>query len=375
MQVSAQEEKQIQASRELAAQVPMNEFGLPLGVYRTDMLPWHDYMPSNPKSIFETKQSEAVQLREIGSTKGKSAVTEAIAELGINIDVEDEEDDVEVIEPEINGYPVEVVEPEVEVVEERRVAGFRVSDLENAFVWLHYDEGFPAFEDGQPFWTCLPFEPPAAFAVFQRYLQMHQGKPAEDPDDTDDYGEIATGTRSIAVLSEILHDGGDSEIIPVQDTYQTYYHLYYWNFRAKAYDIFRLAAHRKQMEIRAIETQDSHYIIAQKLLNKLQVYFDNEEDFTDMMTPAVAVKALQLVTQLQRVSVGLPATGPAKVDDSQGAGQSLELVIRQLAQEGHAQVEDKSSEDMRMLDHILKDKDSTQALQEIVIKLTGGRNG
>ncbi len=387
-----QEDRQITASRELSAQLPLNDLGLPLGVYRTDLLPWHNYKPDvNAITSALPFIGDGIKIvtgadvydPSSAPTRGHTAVMEAMSELGIETEDDDSDESDESDGDGDGGVEEESIESEesielaevyqTPVITEHRIAGFRASDLETAFIWLHYDEGFPAFDDGQPFWHCLPFEPPAAYEIFQRYLQMHQGKPPTDIEDPDDYGEVATGIRSISVLTEILNvSGKDSEVLPAQDTYKMYYHLYYWSYRAKAYDLFRITQHRKQMEIRAIETQDSHYVQSAKLMNKLMVYMDQDEDFMDMMTPAVAVKFYQMLTQLQRVSVGLPAGGPSREPDSM-AGQSFEHTMQQLAHNAHSDVKDKSSTNMKLLDNALKDTDAVEVLQKLIISVSGAQ--
>ena len=183
MQPNIQEDNQIRASRDLAAELPLNDFGLPLGVYRTDLLPWHDYMPAEQQRALHLVKDETpinVVSREL-IEQSTDAVTGAMADLGIFTEGDDEDSGDIDSEVPIAYAPARTATPivntveggdVVEVLAEHRIAGFRVSDLENAFVWLHYDEGFPSFDSGQPFWGCLPFEPPKAYEVFQRYLQV-----------------------------------------------------------------------------------------------------------------------------------------------------------------------------------------------------------
>ena len=35
----------VMAIRQLTAELPLNDFGLPTGIYRTDLLPYHEYIP------------------------------------------------------------------------------------------------------------------------------------------------------------------------------------------------------------------------------------------------------------------------------------------------------------------------------------------
>jgi hypothetical protein len=313
-----QEQNQIQALRDLSREIPLNGYGLPTGIYRTDMLPFHDYSPETP--VFAAKASEGT----------------------------------------------DIIPHEYESV--HRIAGFPSDALQPAFLPLSYDEGYPAFYDGTPFWERLPYEPFEEYSVFERYLQMDRSARSLDNEDPDEMGEVASGTRSIAMLASSLH--GDGELLEMQDAYRNYYHLYYWNFRAKAYDIFKIAQHRKQQEMRAFETQDEHYILARRLMLKLMPYLEDEEDFWDMMTPKTAIDMLKTITQLQRISTGLPAGGPGA--PREGSERSMELVLRDVAQRQSIEVDNTQDQDSRLLlERTLKDPRSTEQLQELIIKMSG----
>ncbi len=322
--VETHEQTQVEALRALTEQIPLNDFGLPLGIYRTDFLPFNEYDPT---------------------------AINGSAEIGLN---------GEPATPETT-KPTNSHDKQIAV---RRIAGFPASSLENAFVWLQYDEGFPAFEGGIPFWARLDFEPPKAHAVFQKYLQMHLGRKANE-DDEEDFGESASGTRSIAQLATLT--ASDVDILVLQQEYRMYSHLYYWNMRANAYDLFRVTQHKKQQELRAIETQDEHYVTSKRLMNKLLNYMEDDEDFWGMMTPKTGIDMLKTLTQLERVSAGMPASGPAPVSDHVG-GQSFEVAFRQVAQSNNPRVRKEAGEG-EVLSKVLENPDDTETMQELVIRV------
>lgn len=369
------DERQVVAIRNLTKELPLNDFGFPVGIYRTDMLPWHEYEP-NP-----TLRNVALQITHEPETLEKldGQTSRETKEAREEHETQDESTREE--QEEIIGWVDELLDPAVEKVvalfpdkislepkkpaEESYIAGFPTKSLERAFMWLSYDEGFPTFVDGSTFWSQLEFESPKAHSVFQRYLQMHQGTEG-DEDDAEEPGESASGVRSINDLAGSLH--GDTELLGAISEYTSYYHLYYWGLRAKAYDIFRIAAHRKKQEIRALETEDSHFITSKRLMHKLMKYMDDEENFWDMMTPKIGIDMLKMLTQLQRISSGLPGVGPA-IESSSGA--SLEVAFRSVAQESNITRVNESG-DVSGLQDVLSDPEKTKVLQELIISIKGG---
>ncbi len=326
MSASNQEALQVEAIRNLTSEIPLNDFGLPTGVYRTDLLPFHDYKPTN----------------------GTNGVKVTLVE-GNGADL-------------MPGAPAS---KEVPAPIEYRTAGFPTKALSTAFVPLQYDEGFPAFMDGSPFWGRLEFEPTDAFQAFQRYLQMNLGRPASNDDD-EDHGSAASGTRSVTQLATTLHP--DSSLLKMASLYQGYYHLYYWGLRSHAYDLFRVAQHRQQQELRAIETQDEHYVQSRRIRHRLTQYMDNEEEFWDMMTPKVALEMHKHLTQLERISAGIPAAGPMKDESESNRGTPFEIAFRTVAQSNRTSKGVTITDEGEILDKALEDPAVTETLQELIIR-------
>lgn len=354
-------QQQVTAVRALTKELPMNDFGLPIGLYRLDMLPWYDYVA--PDSVPIDKLIEAPTTTLVTVAVKAPLLEEGDLEFADSL-LNDDSSHITVSDDKTTTEVVSLVaEPEI-----HRLAGFPTNGLEGAFIWLSYDEGFPAFHDGSPMWNQICFEPPEAFAIFQRYLQMHRGSVGKD----EEIGPAATGTRSIEALAVDLH--GNVDLLDKMEEYSNYFHMYYWNLRAKAYDIFRVAQHRKQQEIRAIETEDSHYITARKYMHKLQDFFDNEEDFWDMLTPKTAIDFLKTLTQLERVSAGLPAGGPAMPKDgTPSTAQSLEVAFRSIAQDTNNHAIDHEGGDSTVLRDALQNPADVEVLQELIIRVQGGK--
>lgn len=356
----SQESLQTEALRGLQAEIPLNDFGLPIGIYRTDLLPFHDYLPAYAQPVAETAQDP-----ESRSTNDEDEDEDETNKLGTPEESEDILDGSQNRSSSVAPQVRPLTAPQAEY----RIAGFPADALSKAFVPLQYDEGFPAFDNGTPFWCRLDFEPIDAFQAFQRYLEMNLGVPA-DPEVDDDFGRAASGARSISQLAATLHP--NSDIIKMADAYQGFYHLYYWGSRAHAYDLFRVAQYRKQQELRAVETQDEHYIVSRRLRAKLMTYFDSEEDFWDMLTPKVGIEFLKQLTGMERVSAGIPAMGPQTAEQAAGAGTSLEVHLKTIAQTNRGLNDGRTiDEDGEMLDNALADPDTTELLQSIIIKSGG----
>ena len=329
---------QTEAIRNLTREIPLNDFGLPTGIYRVDLLPFHEYQDEQTLALTHDPNLDPNLDPEMGeATKSISLV---------DFDAHRHTDDY-------------------------RIAGFPARSLHQAFMPLQYDEGFPALDTGLPFWSRLEFEPAEAYEAFQKYLQMNLGSPGSHGGDIDDDydGREARGTRSLSAL--VGEQFGDQDLNRMAQLYQEYYHMYYWGLRAHSYDLFRVAQYRKQQELRSIETQGEHYHISRRMRHRLMKYMDSEEEFWDLMSPKVAMDMLKTLTQLERISAGLPAAGPATADSEGRSGAPFEVMLRTVAQGNRRGGERTITEDGEMLDMALEDANATGVLQELIIRAGG----
>jgi len=368
---------QLRAVRDLTKALPLNDLGLPVGIYRTDLLPWHSYetpILGVPEHLVPPPPTSPANTPEI-----LPALLDTIDDLGFDMPVLELDEDPK---QALAASPVEEVVQEEPTVPPppviRRIAGFIQSDLEVAFVWLHFDDGFPAFEDGEPFWGRFAFEPHSAYMAFQQYLQMPTGVSAGYDEEEEEYtGESASGTRSIGDLASSMH--GDHDLLRMHEQYHQYSIMYYWGLRAQAYDMYKVVQHRKRQELRAIETQDEHYIQARKLRGRLDTYMDQEE-FWEMLTPKVAIDLLKTTTGMERMSAGMNANGSSAGQEPGGSGQSMEIAYRTIAQNNNVNggdgsgnlIEESSGE---VLSQMLGDPEQAGMLQELIIKISGGGHG
>ncbi len=322
----SQEQVQIEAIRALTEETPLNDFGMPTGIYRTDMLPFHDYIP-----------------KRIALGIVKETVVPSETEGSPDLQLANGED------------------------KEYRIAGFPARALGAALMPLQYDEGYPAFDNGIPFWGRFEHEPVDAFIAFQEYLSMQRGRASNEKEDEYN-GESASGLRSI---TELVTRNHPNETLVKTALYQGYYHLYYWGMRAHAYDLFRVAQHTKQQELRAVETVEEHYVLSRRLRHKLMSFFDGE-DFMDLMTPKTAVDMLKTLTQMERVSAGLPAGGPASEGSNGKMGVTFEATLKSVSQTHRSEKGHTLTEDGEILEEVLKDPAATEVIQKLIIRSTGG---
>lgn len=167
-----------------------------------------------------------------------------------------------------------------------------------ARVPLHYDEGYPALDSGLPFWQKLDFEPKEAYDAFVFYLQMD-------------------GARKLSDL--IAYDMGDLK---------QWFHLYYWDYRVKAFDLYRVANYQRNKLRRMLSTEDKHYRMADKLFTQLAETMETADFATKLseLDPDKLVKVLDTVVKVQRISAGLNATG-GKSDEAQPVKQHTTVNI------------------------------------------------
>ena len=229
-----------------------------------------------------------------------------------------------------------------------RTAGFLNIELDAAFEPLYYDEGYPKQGDGRTFWEQLSYEPHGAYELFQKYLVMGTSAAPNAPRSISALVQSILGgeIEQIAVADDRLRDvtpiqqtrndgsgeGIDAKTLALLDEAQKFAVLYYWAPRARAYDTYRIADHKRQVELRALEVTDDHYLFARKQFQKLKDHIEDEEMFWEEMTPKTALEFMRLLFQTQRINSGLPAAAPPSAKEQAATGQSIEMHFRHVAQ-------------------------------------------
>lgn len=325
--------------------VPVNQLGLPEGIYRPDLLPAPPGL--NKHEQVNMSESDHTLPTEDSDVPAQEQAEQTSSTQDIEVPYTSPEDPTHSsdLEPEVFPAPALC----------QQLALNEYPEVKSAYVPLSYQEGFPTLV-GIPFWVQLQFEPIDAYECFDLYLK--QGR---------------KGARQLYLLS-------DSPSFPEGITEQLlldFSEMYFWSARAKSYDMFSAAHRRKERERRAIDTENEHYLIAERLMKIAECYLDDQgEELAEMMTPKMLLEFIKTSSQLQRISAGLPGNGPSnrqEVDGPIGESVPLEIIMRTIAKESGAHVEadivDSAAENRSKLSEILKDESAIELAQELIIKV------
>lgn len=208
--------------------------------------------------------------------------------------------------------------------------------LAAATVYLNYEQGFPIFRNGMPFWAKMDYESVEAYTAFTKYLEQ-------------------PGARTFHGMPEF-----------VPDLLVEWHSTYYWSYRARAYDLFKAAHHQRMREQRILGMQDSHYTQAEKVLGRVTKAIESisDEDLKEVGADKL-VGMLDRLVKVQRISVGLSAQG-ANTDADTAKSTSFELAIRQVANNSGATRKDNDSAETDML---LSDPEALMQAQELILKV------
>jgi len=309
--------------------MPKNSIGLPEAIYRTDLVPepGPELLDGDPTP---NSDSGAQRLPMRQDTAGGSRKSKRNGANGSNTSLDD---------PSAAGGISQSLD-----------------GLSVAFLPLSYAEGYPTLPNGMPFWDRFDFEPAMAFQAFEAYvIQGDQG------------------ARQLFLLEQ------SKDIKATTAEMLDWFDLYYWESRSKAYDLFKIAQARKVRQIRALHTEDKHYLMSARLMSILQAYMlpddKGESEFIQELTPKAAIDLLKTLAQMQRVSAGLPASGPAPYNpaDPGGGISSIDVIMRSIVQQGSPvegpQTIDEEGNTIEALDEALQDPHVAALAQELIIKL------
>lgn len=227
---------------------------------------------------------------------------------------------------------------------------FSESDLDVATVGLFYYEGFPTLESGRVFWGQLPHEPQGAFEAFKAFLdQAHEH-----------------GIRQLDLLTTTL-----SEPLEVLANWAK---EFYWSARARAYDLFIVAAEAKKRQSRIRQMENKHYNQANTLFDKLLERFAGENaDWIEELNAKEAIEVLETLVKIQRISVGLTGQHASSTARGIDPGESTESVIRKLAQ-GGGMTGASSDRFAAQLQGILDNPEEGAVIQAAILQVTAGGN-
>lgn len=198
---------------------------------------------------------------------------------------------------------------------------------------LQYEEGFPSLASGRAFWQQLPFEPDSAFASFVEYIELG-------------------ADRAIHLLRFI-------QVEEAKELFKTYY----WQYRVRALELFRIANAQKLRVQRMIHMEDSHYASSKDLLAKVTTALSSiDAEELKAVGFEKLIRAFDTLIKVQRVSAGLPAAGP--VQDDVPRAPTTNIIMQQIAQQDPRpnEVEDSDNEEL------LRDPDTLKAAQDLIIR-------
>lgn len=223
-----------------------------------------------------------------------------------------------------------------------------------ASVTLDYFEGYPVQPNGDAFWSKLEFEPGPDYKIFSDYLGIVTHE--------EDSGRLIAPVRTFEAISQYTG-------LPQKELIEKS-NLYYWGYRAKAFDMFNVTCHQKQRETRVIQTEDSHFRTARKWLAKANERMEqifNDDMLLDEMRPKEILDMMERMMKMQRVAVGLPANGSVGNNDGGPKNASLEIALRTVAKNAGEEARSDDS-DVNRIDQLMQDPGSLTQLQELIIK-------
>lgn len=216
-----------------------------------------------------------------------------------------------------------------------------LSSLEAASVELKHHEGYPTLLNGQPFWMQMDHEPREAHDAFLTYQTIGGARQLTELE----------GIAPFAVLID-------------------WFHTYLWGFRVKAFDMFRVVRHQKIKLLRALNIEDDHFLVAEKLFNRIKAHIGSEEFKIEDLSADKLVKVLAEVVKMQRISAGLEMnSGNLSKEILPPKVQSVEMIMRQIA--GQQDSEQMSEEDS--YDLLSESPEHVAAAQELIIRINSGR--
>jgi len=242
----------------------------------------------------------------------------------------------------------------VHFYEEDTTEAERISILQAASLPLEYFEGYPTQSNGSAFWSKMEFEPQEAYHAFNTYLGIVEI--------SDDSGSLVAPVRTFGAVAAATRLS-ESDLKDLAN-------MFYWKFRAKAYDMFMVASFSKQKERRSLILEDNHFKVANRWIDKLEKKAEemfNDEDAMEDLKPKEVLSLMLDFAKYQRVTVGLPANGGQQTKDDVPKNASLEVSMRTVAKQ--AGEESKTIEmDSQGIEQLLDDPESAQQMQELIIK-------
>lgn len=208
---------------------------------------------------------------------------------------------------------------------------------------LTYQDGYPTFRSGSPFWVQMPHEPYPAYLLFQRYLDLAESE----------------GIRLVDSLAR-------AENVPLEQI-REYFMEFFWSSRARAYDLFIVAAEQKRREVRTRKTENKHYEQAGTLLEGIVSRLT--DDKLDELDASELLDALEQMVKIQRLSLGLTGQSASTINRDLAPASSVEVILRQLTKNSGPQQEGAENLQNRLA-LLMQDESTAMQVQELIVKAT-----
>lgn len=294
-----------QLFEQLNSTIPLNEYGLPSFIYRADMLDHFQIQAALLKNRAQHNTALSASSQDQLLLLRDSPQTRVAPELPAGV-----EDAIEI--PEAQGM------------------------LESAMMHLSYHEGFPATESGTPLWRRLEFEPEAAADAFEAYLTLE-------------------GARKFSDL-----------IAYPPDEVRAWFHMYYWDVRARAFELYRVAHTQRTKLKRMLDVEDDHFKKAAAMLAKVGKAMDSiDAEALEELGPTKVVDLFEKLVKIQRISVGLNVNGGSVEEGAQNKAPSTNVIVQQVVQNTPQPTQQKD-EDIDILEDA---PDAIEMAQELIIRM------
>lgn len=232
----------------------------------------------------------------------------------------------------------------------------KLNVLDAAALQISFMHGYPAFGDVVPIWEQLPSEPHEAFSAFMNFLELPENSKYDNP------------VRMLNALQTITS-------LALEEI-EAYAHIYYWHQRSRAYDLFIVACHRKQREFRIMSIEGKHFVMAERMLDKVQRLADKKLDqaLEDPDTDDTKIKDLvdmaHKLVQVQRISVGLAAAGTQQIDLGPKHAPSNDVMQHVAKESGANQQTSRTAE----MDNLLASPDDLAKVQDLIVRINSPKH-
>lgn len=224
----------------------------------------------------------------------------------------------------------------------------RAAILSAASISLDYSQGYPTLPSGHMLWGMLAFEPKAAYETFIKYIEIPELNPCNP-------------VRDLPAFSKAIN-------VDVNKIAE-YAVLFCWQYRTKAYDLFRIATHKKAKEQKALQVENRNYELSTKVLDRTTEIMG--EILNDPIANNVKLRDLislfKVMTDLQKDSLSQNRGGGAQATvEPQNA--SLEVTLKTIAHQSGERA--KTIDNSGQVSDLLHDPEALAMAQELIIRTT-----